>query len=197
MYILFETVASDDPRLDPKIQIKAYAWHYSIAFINDSDASKLYLDWLGYDEITQDESYCNKFLNTLDGEISVMVNKSNPADLVEPTSYGDNDYEKQIYVLTQTDRNNTVSLMKKIMKLHAQKHCSDEQTKSRLLTGINQLSSLEETQMFFATYFEWECAYTATKDKMQEFATTWTWEVLRPDTQSERVPSIEPDPNKE
>jgi hypothetical protein len=34
--------------------------------------------------------------------------------------------------------------------------------------------------MYFATYFEWECAYTANKDKTPQFGTTTFSETLIP-----------------
>lgn len=188
MFILFETVPSNDPRLDPRIVIKNAAWHYSIAQIEESVKDEVILSWLDYAELSPEESECYRFFNVLDGEVPVMVNKSNPKDLIEPTSYGDNDYEKVLYKLTQTDKDNTVSLMKKVMTLHARNHSSDETTKNRLLQGISALRTVEETQMFFATYFEWECAYTATKDKVQDFETRWSWgEELRLDTDNDKV----------
>lgn len=178
MYILFETVASNDPRLTPNIQHKANAWLYSIAFVNPDSIQNNPISWLNPVELTEEESHCHRFLNVIDGEIPVMVNKKNPADLVTPTSYGDNDYEKQIYKLTASDLRNTVSLMKKIMKLHTEHHQTDATAKSRLLAGISTLTEIKETQMFMATYFEWECAYTATQDKVLEFPVSWSWETI-------------------
>jgi len=175
MYILFETVPGNDPRLEDRIQIKDNVWHYTIAKINDNIVNEVRYDWLNSVELTDGEFTGRKFFNALDGQIPVMVNVSNPSDISEPTSYGDNNYEKQIYTLTQADRANTVSLMKKLMTLHTNTHQTDDQVKDKLLRLIPNVSTLEEAQMFMATYFEWECAYTADKDKVAEFSTSWSW----------------------
>jgi len=196
MYILYETLPSNDPRLTTNIQHRANAWHYSIAYVNNDSLVEHPISWLDYTELTSDEAECHRFMNVLDGEIPVMINKTNPADLVSPTSYGDNDYEKQMYQLTKSDLNNTVALMKKIMKLHAKNHSTDETVRNRLYQGIDALSEITETQMFMATYFEWECAYTALQDKIQEFPVKWSWEELRLDTENDKVviqTTVDPD----
>ena len=55
------------------------------------------------------------------------------------------------------------------MRLHATHYCKNEAERNRLIAALNTLSQLSETQMFMATYFDWDCAYTYNKTKTKEF----------------------------
>jgi len=171
MYIIYESVPADDPRLDPRIEYVGSEWHYTIAHINDLHRGDIILNWLNYAELTEDQAHSHQFTNAVNGEISVMQNKNNPKDLVQPTSFGDNDYEKVQYKLSSVDESNTVALLKKIMLLHAEKHFTEETGLTQIRAEVPSLRSLKETQMYMATYFEWECAYTHGKEKQPRFAT--------------------------
>ena len=195
MYILYEAIASDDPRLTSNVQKKNDAWHYEIAFVEPSTIAENPIKWLRYREITAQEAETPRFFNALDDEVPVMVIKSNVAELIEPTSFSDPEYEKQMYKLTQNDKDHTVSLMKKIMKLQTDNHVDDDVTRNKLYTAIEACNTLTETQMCFATYFEWECAYTAPRDKIQEFGVDWSVPAPRGDNPEDTnfvVPTDDP-----
>jgi hypothetical protein len=171
MYIIYESLPGDDPRLDPRMEYFASEWHYTIAYINDIHRGDIKLDWLPHEELTDDQALAWKFTNAVDGEISVMQSVSNPKDLILPTSFGDNDYEKVQYKLTSVDEANAVGLLKKVMLLHAEKYFNEETGLIQIKSEVPGLRNLKETQMYMATYFEWECAYTAAKDKAPRFQT--------------------------
>lgn len=181
MYIIYESIPGSDPRLDPRMEYLASEWHYTISYINDIHKGDIILNWLNYEELTEDQAHAHKFTNAVDGEISVMQNTSNPKDLVQPTSFGDNDYEKVQYRLTSVDESNTVALLKKIMLMHAEAHFDEDTGLVQIRAEVPSLRTLKETQMYFATYFEWECAYTHAKEKTPRFSTATFSENLRLD----------------
>jgi len=113
MYILHETVASNDPRLDPRIKTKTNVWHYTISELNPNEG--IITSWLNPVEVTEEELVASKFTNVMDNMVPILVNTANRVDMVEPTSFGDPTYEKIMYTLTATDKSNLVSLMKKMM----------------------------------------------------------------------------------
>lgn len=165
-YMIYETIGSDDVRNDPsKIKIIDYFWLYTISEVSDDFPH----EWLKGEEITRQVAHSYYFPGAVENEISIMRSTTNPEDMMEPTSLGDNDYEKVNYALTVDDRLNAVNLMKATMRLHATHYCKNEAERNRLIAALNTLSQLPETQMFMATYFDWDCAYTYNKTKTKEF----------------------------
>lgn len=169
--MIFETIASNDPRLDSeKIKFIDKFWLYSIAEIKEGYNT----EWLKGTEITRDQAYAHHWTNALNNEVAIMQRVSDPADIVQPTSFGDPDYEKVNYSLSADDKTNAVTLMKAAMRLHANKYCENKTQRDRILASLNTVSGLEETQTFMATYFEWDCAYTNGKTKNPEFEVEWS-----------------------
>lgn len=171
MYIIYETLSSIDPRRDERIKTVSDEWHYTIGFIEPSDEGNIDLESINASVITEGMANSHHFTNAVDGEVPIMRNVSNPKDIIQPTSYGDNDYEKINYKLTPTDELNAVGLLKAIMLKHAETYFDNDTGLVQIKTQVPQLTKLKETQMFMATYFEWDCAYTANKEKTPEFNT--------------------------
>ena len=67
-----------------------------------------------------------------------------------------------------------------IMLNFAEHHFTEETGLVQIKSQVPGLQTLKDTQMYFATYFEWECAYTANKDKTPQFGTTAFSEQLIP-----------------
>jgi hypothetical protein len=180
MYIIYETVASTDPRTDSRIQIISSEWHFTIGYIAPEHEGAVNTQWLNATTITEGMAHAHNFTNAIDGEVPIMRNVSNPRDIVQPTSFGDSNYEKINYALTSTDELNTVGLLKAIMLNFAEHHFTEETGLVQIKSQVPGLQTLKDTQMYFATYFEWECAYTANKDKTPQFGTTTFSETLIP-----------------
>ena len=180
MYIIYESIASNDPRRDSRIQMIASEWHYTIGYIAPADEGAVNTEWLKATTITEGMANAHNFTNALDGEVPIMRNVSNPRDIVQPTSFGDSNYEKINYTLTSTDELNTVGLLKAIMLNFAEHHFTEETGLVQIKAQVPGLQTLKDTQMYMATYFEWECAYTANKDKTPQFTTSTFSETLIP-----------------
>jgi len=172
MYIIYESMAGNDPRKTPLIEDIASEWHYTIAHIKPENLSKVNLEWYKATEITEGMAYAYHFTNAVNEEVSLMKSTSNPKDMVQPTSFGEEGYTKVDYKLTSTDELNAVGLLKAIMLNWAENHLSEETGLVQIKTKVPTLKRLKETQMFMATYFETEFAYTAGKEKTPEFQTT-------------------------
>jgi hypothetical protein len=174
MYIVFETIASNDPRLDPKMNIFGKYWHYSIAYIAPEHEADVYLKWLSYEVISEKVAKSDKLAYSIDGEIALLVRNFGTYDeIIAPTSRGDNNYQKQLYYLTDDDDKNCTELLKAIAKLHILNRLStdnDVGVKEKLLEKSMKLKTLNEAQEFFYNYFNVSLtAYTAGMEKSAEF----------------------------
>lgn len=176
-YIMFETVPGNDPRLVPEIEIIGSDWHFSFARVTGTPQ----IDWLNPTTITEDMFHARMFTNALNGEVGIMRSTSNPADIIQPTSFGDNDYEKVAYRLTSIDEANTVALLKAQMLNWAENNFDNDSGLVQIKAQVPGLARLEETQTYMSTYFEWDCAFTAGTEKTPQFETKKFSQVIFPD----------------
>lgn len=174
MYIVFETLASNDPRLDPRMNIFGKYWHYSIAYIAPEHEADVYIKWMPHEVVTEKVAKSDKLAAAIDGEIALLVkNFGTYEEIVAPTSKGNNGYQKQLYYLTDEDDKNCTELLKAIAKLHILNKLAEDNEpgiKEKLLEKASKLRTLNEAQEFFYNYLE-VCltAYTAGMEKTAEF----------------------------
>ena len=175
---MFETIASNDPRLTPEISFVGKFWHYTIAYIDPEVESSVVTSWLRGTVISEDVAKADKFTAAYEGELSVMANSDGTiAEMITPTSYGDKFYKKAAYFLTDEDKENAVTCMKEAMRLFTRDHTTDTEKQTRLNELIDAIpaSDLEEAQMFMATYFDFDTAYTQGRPRSPEFTVNWIW----------------------
>lgn len=176
---MFETVASNDPRLDPKITFTGKFWHYTIAYIPPEDEQTVITSWLKGEVISEDVAKAAMFCSAYQGEISVLANEDGTIadNTITPTSYGNAHYKKAAYFLTDDDKTNAISCMKVAMKLFTRDHSADQGKNQALVELIDALdpNDLDEAQMFMATYFDYDTAYTNGRLKVPEFIMDWHW----------------------
>lgn len=176
MYIIFETISGNDPRLDGRIKFTGTFWHYTIAYIDPNDEKDVIISWLNGTEVSESVAKADKFASSYNGELTIIkgTSPSSYEDFVSPTSNGDNNYKKDLYVLTEQDEENATTLLKEILTNYSTNHLTEKEQLELMLSEISKLKTLNETQMFMATYFEFDIAYTNGKDKVKEFDFTWS-----------------------
>jgi hypothetical protein len=175
MYITYESVASNDPRVVPEIKFIGTFWHYTISYIDPVDESEVFIKWLKPTVLSQDVAKSYKFVGATDGEISlrtaVDLNGDGIIDAIETASAQGT---KIPYFLTEDDEKNTCDLMKSVMKNYIDKNSTDTAVTTRLYEIIDAASNLTETQMVMATYFDFDVASTAGKEKIKEVEVPWS-----------------------
>lgn len=167
---MFDTVSSNDPRLDPRIIFTGKFWHLTIAYIAPEYESEVIYSWLNATVIPEAVAKADKFCSAYQNEISVLtLTPGSYEDIVIPTSGGNSQYVKETYFLTETDKRNAIICMQEAMKIWANSHYSHNV--AQLLEQIDLLDpvDLNGAQMFMATYFDFDTAYTNGKTKYRDF----------------------------
>lgn len=175
---MFETIASNDPRLDPKISFVGKFWHYTIAYVKPEDESSVVTSWINGTVVTEAVANADKFCTAYDGEISVMANEDGSiASMLAPTSYGDKFYKKAAYFLTEEDNKNAIECMKVAMRLFTRDHTTDTVIQEQMYALIDDLDAtdLSGAQMFMATYFDFDTAYTQGRPRAPSIEVNWIW----------------------
>jgi hypothetical protein len=174
---MYESVAGNDPRLNSKIKEIGKFWHIAISYIAPEDEADVITGWLNGEVVEESVAKADKFTCAYERELSVMTAVAEVEDLVIATSGGNQFYKKEAYFLTDDDAKNAIACMKVGMRIFTKNHCKDEEIKAQLLAKIDQVGEydLEAAQLFMATYFDFETAYTQGKHRIPEFTVNWFW----------------------
>jgi hypothetical protein len=175
MYIVYESISHTDPRFDPKIQEIGKFWHYTVAYIAPEDEASVITSWLKGEEVSEAVAKANKFAVANNGELTV-VNKlaTNYEDIISPTSYGNNNYKKDIYFLTPQNKTDSVTFIKIVLKQYANSKAPAD-VAAKLIEKIEALdpNDLDAAQYFTYTYFPWSIAATEGRPRPREFEVPW------------------------
>lgn len=181
MYIIYETIASNDPRRDSRIQDVGSFWHYTVATIDPAVAGGVQIDWLKGEVTTEQIAMAHKLATAVDGEITVRNAKINSyADISYPSSGGDPSYTKETYFLTDIDETYTKTFMQKVCKIHIKNHLNCDGMKNppgtdvKLNEEIDKAVNVNQMQIFMKDYFDVDCsAYTANRPRAPKFTVNW------------------------
>ena len=181
MFIIYETIASNDPRRDSRIQDIGSFWHYTVARIDPSVANGVQVDWLKGDVTTEQIAMAHKLASSVDGEITVVnANISSYADISYPSSGGNQGYTKQTYFLTDVDKTYTKTFLQKVCKIHIKNHLVCDGTKNpvgtdvKLNEEIDNAYDVNQMHILMRNYFEMDCsAYTVNRPKDPKFVVKW------------------------
>lgn len=169
MYIIHETLPSNDPRIHPDTVIVGHYWHFTIRYIPPNKG--IFIDWLPHEKISEEVAYSSKLAGAYKGVVSLVKPATNVKDIVGAS--GDVEWKKYIYTLTKKDKENVVGLMKTTMRLYAQKYLSDQKTLKRLLKEVNTADTIEKCQHIMYHYYNIASALTNGLEKAPEFNVEW------------------------
>ena len=177
MYIIYETIASNDPRRSPGIRDFGTFWHYTVAEVTPGT----HVDWLKGMEVSEAVAKVWILVTSVDGEITVLKsNVDSYADIILPSSGGNQGYYKETYFLTDTDKTLAKNFLGTVLKIEAKNKLSTDGMKNPAdtLTRLNQVidnaQTLNDMQMVMKNYFDVDCCgYTANQPKNPAFTVNW------------------------
>jgi hypothetical protein len=169
MYIIHETLASNDPRIHPKSSIVGDYWHFTIRYIPPNKG--IFIDWLPHEKISEEAAYACKLAGAYKGVVSLAKQVTKVKDIVG--SSGDVEWKKYIYVLTKTDKANVVLLIKAAMRLYAQAHLQDQKSLKKLINEVNSVDTIEQGQHILYHYYNVGSALTNGLPKEPKFKVAW------------------------
>jgi hypothetical protein len=177
MYIIYETIASNDPRRSPGIRDFGSFWHYTVAEV----APGTHVDWLKGQEVSEAVAKVWILVTSVDGEITVLKSKVDSyAEIILPSSGGNTGYYKETYFLTDTDKTLAKNFLGTVLKIEAKNKISTDgmknpaDTLARLNQVIDNTQTLNDMQMVMKNYFDVDCsAYTVGRPKNPEFTVNW------------------------
>ena len=179
MYIIFETLSSNDPRWHSNIKDAGKFWHHTIGYIAPEDEESTPTQWITHEVIDEGVAKASLFASAYKGELSVLADENGNVwdNTITPTSGGDAHFKKATYFLTADDKSNAIKCMQAAMRLFTQQHSTDAEKNAELIEQINALplTDLDDAQMFMATYFDFDTAYTNGKPRSPLITMNWIW----------------------
>jgi len=167
MYIIHETLAGNDPRLDPRAKAIGSYWHFTIREVQDG----VYIDRIPHEKLSAEVAKSVK----LTGAYKDVISLSRPANNIDEIQQvsGDVEWQKYVYKLTKQDKKNVVVLMKTAMNMYAKTHLEDQETLHKLIEVVNSASTIEGCEYVLYHYFNVGSATTNGKPKEPKFIVKW------------------------
>lgn len=172
MYIIHETLSSDDPRVHPEIVTIGDYWHFTISYVPPNKG--IFLDWLPHEKLSEEVARSFPLTNAYKGVVSLSKPYTNKSEIV--TASGDVEWKKHIYKLTAKDKQDVVLLIKAAMRLFSKTHLTNEKTLTKLLKEISSLNTMEDCDLAFYNYFGMSSATTHGLERDPKFPIKWPWD---------------------
>lgn len=172
MYIIHETLSSEDPRVHPEIVKVGDYWHFTISYIPPNKG--IFIDWLPHEKLSEDVAKSYPLTNAYRGVVSLSKPFTKKEDIV--TASGDVEWKKFIYKLTSKDKENVVLLIKAAMRLFAKTHLTNDKTLKKLLKEISTINTMEDCDLVLYNYYGMSSATTHGLEKQPKFTIKWPWD---------------------
>ncbi|MGY8864117.1 MAG: hypothetical protein ACKVJK_00675 [Methylophagaceae bacterium] len=171
IYIIHETIAGNDPRWQPGMELIGDFWNYSVSTAPDGT----FVDWLHGKVVGEFVAKSYKFVTARDGEIPVAKMTNVYEQIVQDT--GDThtaEGPKFYYDLTEQDTNNGIQFMKTVMELHIQNHLdANNGYVNALRQMISGMETLDQGQRIMYDYFDCNFASTNMTPRKPTFKVEW------------------------
>lgn len=171
MYIILESLASDDPRMVPEIEIlEPYKWWiYNVAYIKPENISKVNLSEINHVVVDESTAKASRFGHAdRNLKISIAENSTIYDELSICNSLEAHDYKpKYKYTLTSEDQTRLIKFWKSLAKLaleiHYKNNLSPElrdfnrKYKLQILNEIESTNDINNFRLLWHTRFGLEC----------------------------------------
>jgi len=170
MFIVFESVASNDSRLIPELERFHNYWNYTVYKCPDSSVSALDPS-LYHCELTDQEGRASMLADAIEGRVQVKPN-TNQVTFVLDNPSGKPLDEKVYYYLTDEDKSNVVSFLKKLLKKHGLHHIKDPSELSLYNQEVDSCQTHEDCNWFMYNYLD-VAHWNTGGEKTKKFEITW------------------------
>jgi len=151
MYIVHEAIPSNDPRWHPEMIRVGSFWQYLITEV--PDGKNIYTDWLNGEVVTRDVARAYKFTGSRNNEMSIR----RQTDIWEEIEAASSETvmgtgPKAIYELTVNDVNNTVQLMRTVIKNHAKNRIADAAKRNAAIAAADAATTIAQCDTVLAIH---------------------------------------------
>ncbi len=159
MFIVFESIASNDPRWCEELSRFANFWIYTVARVNDDFTDNYDINSINAEIIDEKLARAALFAAAANGMISLRQNTETHGNLLDPCcedtpctfSGGD---KKIDYFLTDEDKKNAVNFIKVVLKNYAIHHILSKQERFNFVTEVDYCNSIEECNWVMYNYLD-------------------------------------------
>jgi hypothetical protein len=170
MFIVFESIAGNDPRLLPQLERFHNYWNYTVYRIDEQYISNLDSSLI-FATLTDEEGRASMLADAAEGRVTVKPN-TDLSTLVLDNISGKPLAEKFWYVLTQDDKTNVISFLKKVLKIHGQKYVKSPEELSLYNLEIDNCQTHEDCNFFMYHYLD-VAHWNTGGERNPKFSITW------------------------
>lgn len=169
MFIAFESLPGNDPRLDREIKKVNVWWKYTMAEVPDNK----HIDWLYPVKITEDESKADIIASATNDEITVLASEARRGNLIGYSGDDEAANNKILHVLTPQQKAIGVSFIKKVLKNFAEKQLASVKEIAWIKIEIDKCKSISQLHMIMAQHFDFASEIPGDIPEPQKKLTSW------------------------
>lgn len=159
MFIVFESIASNDPRWCEELLRFSNFWIYTVARVNDNFVNEYDINSINAEIINESLARSSIFAAAVDGKISLRQNTETHSNLLDPYSEGilctfSGGDKKVDYHLTAEDKKHAVDFIKVVLKNYAKYHIVAEHERSNFVAEVEDCNSIEDCNWIMYNYLD-------------------------------------------
>jgi hypothetical protein len=177
MFVIFESIATNDSRWSNELVRFGNFWIYTIAKVPDNFLENYDIKIINGQIINDNLANASIFANAVNEKISVRLHDDNLKNPLSsccdetPCSYSGGDIKVE-YQLTDQDKKNTVDFIKTVLKHYSDYHILDNQEKLNFISEIDSCNSIEECNWILYHYLDLT-SYNTQGPKQPKFLINW------------------------
>jgi len=169
MYIAFESLPGNDPRIDNEIKKITQWWHYTIAEVPDNK----HIVWLSPVTLSKEETKADILCDAINDELSVRKSVAKRGELRGYSGDDEEADDKIIHILTEKEKSIAVSFMRKIISNFAEKQLSSLKEVAMIKKKVQQAKTIKECKIIMKNYFDYNCGSVSNYEDLKTTLESW------------------------
>lgn len=152
MYIVFESIAGDDPVWSAGLERFNNFWIYTVAKFDDA-FNNINLEYLKADIISEEVAKASMLANAQNNKVQIKANTPQ-YDLILDNESGKVHQPKVFYELTIADAQNAIVFIKTVLKNYARNHLDSLSDQDFFNNEVDACNTIDECNWLMYHYLE-------------------------------------------
>lgn len=172
MYIVFEAIASNDPRMHPEMVRLIDFLNYTIYDIPENIVSELDIEGLNAELLSENVGRASLFFGAVEGKVQVKANTTQSNILLDNES-GKPQEKKVYYAISEQEEADCVTFIKTVLKNMAEKYIQSSKQRKMYIAELENCTTIDECN-WFMWHYNGITHYNTYGDRAPKFEIEWS-----------------------